>query len=109
LGIETMLTGAGYDACAALDHPWTRFAVTAEREMLAELGGGCQIPIGAHADIEDNKLKLLGIIAAVDGSEIIQGTAEGDLTRPHAIGRELGKALLKKGGARILEKAVGFD
>lgn len=109
LGIETRHSGAGFDACAALDHPWTRFAVTAERAMLAELGGGCQIPIGAHADIEDNKLKLLGVVAATDGSEIVRGTAEGDLTRPQAIGRELGKALLEKGGARILEKAVGFD
>jgi hydroxymethylbilane synthase len=109
LGIETLHAGAGYDACVALDHPWTRFAVTAERAMLAELGGGCQIPIGAHAEIEDNTLKLVGIVAATDGSEIVRGTAEGDLTRPQAIGRELGKALLQKGGARILEKAVGFD
>jgi hydroxymethylbilane synthase len=109
LGIETRLSGAGFDACAALDHPWTRFAVTAERAMLAELGGGCQIPIGAHAVIEENKLKLVGVVAATDGSEIVRGTAEGDLTRPQAIGRELGKALLAKGGARILEKAVGFD
>jgi len=109
LGIETQLSGAGYEACAALDDPWTRFAVTAERAMLAELGGGCQIPIGAHAVIENNKLKLLGVVAATDGSEIVRGTAEGELTRPQAIGRELGKALLQKGGARILEKAVGFD
>jgi len=109
LGIETMPGGAGYHACAALDHPWTRFAVTAERALLAELGGGCQIPIGAHAEIEDDKLKLLGVVAAADGSEIVQGRAEGDLTRPQAIGRELAKALLRKGGARILEKAVGFD
>jgi hydroxymethylbilane synthase len=109
LGIETLHEGRGYEACATLDHPWTRFAVTAERAMLAELGGGCQIPIGAHADIEEHKLKLLGVIAATDGSEIVRGTAEGDLTRPQAIGRELGKALLQKGGARILEKAVGFD
>jgi hydroxymethylbilane synthase len=109
LGIETMHDGAGFEACVALDHPWTRFAVTAERAMLAELGGGCQIPIGAHADIEEHKLKLLGVIAATDGSEIVRGTAEGDLTRPQAIGRELAKALLQKGGARILEKAVGFD
>jgi hydroxymethylbilane synthase len=108
LGIETKLSGAGYAACAPLDHPWTRLAVTAEREMLAELGGGCQIPIGAHAEIEAGVLKLLGIIAAEDGSEIVRGTAEAELTRPRAIGRELGRALLEKGGARILEKKVGL-
>jgi hydroxymethylbilane synthase len=109
LGIETRHTGAGYDACAPLDHPWTRFAVTAEREMLAELGGGCQIPIGAFGAIEHNTLKLVGLVAAVDGSEVVRGTAEGDATRAHEIGRELGRALLQKGAARILEKAVGLD
>jgi hydroxymethylbilane synthase len=109
LGIETRLSGPGYEACAPLDHPWTRFAVTAEREMLAELGGGCQIPIGAHADIDHNTLKLMGLVAATDGSDIVRGTAEGDATRAREIGRELGKALLQKGAARILERAVGFD
>jgi hydroxymethylbilane synthase len=109
LGIETRLSGNGQDACAPLDHPWTRFAVTAEREMLAELGGGCQIPIGAFGEIDHNTLKLVGLVAAVDGSEIVRGTAEGDATRAREIGRELGKALLQKGAARILEKTVGFD
>ncbi|HEY3840645.1 MAG TPA: hydroxymethylbilane synthase [Bryobacteraceae bacterium] len=109
LGIETRLSGAGFDACAPLDHPWTRFAVTAEREMLAELGGGCQIPIGAFGEIDHNTLHLTGLVAAVDGSEIVRGTAEGDATRAKEIGRELGKALLQKGAARILEKTVGFD
>jgi hydroxymethylbilane synthase len=109
LGIETRPGGPGFDACAPLDHPWTRFAVTAEREMLAELGGGCQIPIGAYAEIEHTTLKLIGLVAATDGSEIVRGTAEGDATRAREIGRELGKALLEKGGARILEKTVGFD
>jgi hydroxymethylbilane synthase len=109
LAIETRLSGAGFDACAPLDHPWTRFAVTAEREMLAELGGGCQIPIGAFGEIEHNTLKLVGLVAAVDGSEIVRGTAEGDATRPIEIGRKLGKALLEQGAARILEKTVGFD
>jgi hydroxymethylbilane synthase len=109
LGIETRLTGPGYDACAPLDHPWTRFAVTAERAMLAELGGGCQVPIGAFGEIDHNTLTLTGIVAALDGSEVFGGKAEGDATRAREIGRELAKALLEKGAARILEKIVGFD
>ena len=109
LGIETRLAGAGHDACAPLNDPWSQFAVTAEREMLAELGGGCQIPIGAYAEIADDKLKLVGLVAATDGSEIVRGTADGDMTRPREIGRKLGKALLEQGGARILEKTVGFE
>ena len=109
MGIETRLSGEGFDACAPLDDPWTRFAVTSERAMLSELGGGCQIPIGAFAVIDHNTLKLTGLVAATDGSDIVRGTAEGDATRAHEIGRELGRALLQKGAARILEKTVGLD
>jgi porphobilinogen deaminase len=51
----------------------------------------------------------MGLVAATDGSDIVRGTAAGEATRAREIGRELGKALLQKGAARILERAVGFD
>ena len=53
LAIEARPGGAGWDACRPLDHPPTRAAVTAERGLLAALGGGCQVPIGAHATVEE--------------------------------------------------------
>ena len=51
----------------------------------------------------------MGLVASTDGSDIVRGTAEGDVTRAREIGRELGKALLEQGAARILEKTVGLD
>src|SRR5579864_2550182 len=61
LALESRESGAGKDACAALDHPATRAAVTAERAVLAALGGGCQVPIGAYATVADGRLRLLAI------------------------------------------------
>src|SRR5437868_1021718 len=53
LAIETRERGAGWDACRALDDAPTHAAVLAERGLLGALGGGCQVPIGAHARIEN--------------------------------------------------------
>src|SRR5690349_19684528 len=66
LAIETRAEGAGREACAALDHPSTRAAVTAERGVLATLGGGCQVPIGAHATVDGGRLRLFAIVVAPD-------------------------------------------
>jgi hydroxymethylbilane synthase len=103
LAIETRSSGAGHDACRALDHSATHSAVLAERGVLGSLGGGCQVPIGAHAQIENGKLRLLGIVAAPDGSEIIRAETEGPVHDAEAIGRALGGVLLEGGARRILE------
>jgi hydroxymethylbilane synthase len=103
LAIETRETGAGYDAVRALDDPTTHAAVLAERGVLGSLGGGCQVPIGAHATIENGRLSLLGVVAAPDGSEVIRAEAEGPAEDAEALGRALGAALLERGAKRILE------
>lgn len=103
LAIETRESGAGFDAVRALDDADTHTAVLAEREVLGSLGGGCQVPIGAHARIEDGKLFLLGLVASPDGSEVIRAEAEGPAADAGALGRALGAALLERGAKRILE------
>jgi hydroxymethylbilane synthase len=103
LAIETRETGAGYDAVRALDDPTTHAAVLAERGVLGSLGGGCQVPIGAHATIENGRLSLLGVVAAPDGSEVIRAEADGPAEDAEALGRALGAALLERGAKRILE------
>src|ERR1051326_8119808 len=60
LGIETRTEGAAREICGALDHGPTRAAVTAERAVLASLGGGCQVPIGAYAELAGSALRLSG-------------------------------------------------
>ncbi len=102
LAIETLLSGDGYEACRALDDPWIHFAITAERAMLAELGGGCQVPIGAYATLENTELFLTGGVFSPDGSEMIRYTATGDCTQAVELGKSVAQVLLDRGAARIL-------
>lgn len=103
LAIETLETGAGYDACAPLDDPWTRLPVTAERAMLFELGGGCQVPIGAFGSLDNTELFLTGAVFSPDGATMIRYTATGECTRPAELGRNVAQVLLKRGAQTILD------
>jgi hydroxymethylbilane synthase len=103
LAIETRPSGAGFDACRSLDHGATHAAVRAERGLLGALGGGCQVPIGAHARIEDGRVYLTGVVASPDGSEIIRADTKGTVAGAEESGRTLGRDLLDRGARRILE------
>jgi hydroxymethylbilane synthase len=106
LAIETRAEGAGREACAALDHPSTRAAVTAERGVLATLGGGCQVPIGAHATVDGGRLRLFAIVVAPDGSDIVVAETEGASGEAASLGRALGEQLLAKGAGRMMAAQV---
>jgi hydroxymethylbilane synthase len=101
LAIET--TPLRRVAAGALDHASTRVAITAERAVLASLGGGCQVPIGAHAAIVDGRLRLLGVVASPDGAALVRAELEGRPENAEAMGRELGATLLGRGARRILD------
>ena len=102
LAIETRASGAGFDAVQALDHAPTHAAVAAERGVLAALGGGCQVPIGAHATVSEGRLRLIGVVASTDGSEVVKGSSEGAVADAAVMGRKLGEDLLSRGGRGIL-------
>jgi hydroxymethylbilane synthase len=103
LAIETRASGAGFDAVQAMDHADTHAAVLAERGVLRALGGGCQVPIGAHATVEGGRLQLLGVVASPDGDEVIRGAASGAASQAESLGRALGNELLERGARRILD------
>jgi len=103
LAIEARPGSAGWHACRPLDHAPTRAAVTAERGLLAALGGGCQVPIGAHATVKNGQVRLLAIVASPDGTEVIRGEAEDDVPHAEALGRRLGSELLTRGAKAILD------
>ena len=103
LAIETLAWGAGFEAARLLDHAATHAAVLAERGLLGALGGGCQVPIGAHATVHGDRLRLLGLVASPDGTEIIRGETEGPVGEGERLGRELGASLLERGARGILE------
>jgi hydroxymethylbilane synthase len=90
---------------AFLNHQPTRIAVEAERALLNELGGGCQVPIGAHAEVVNGDIKLIGVVARPDGTLVLRDTRYG--TDPVQLGEELGKSLLERGGRDILREVYG--
>lgn len=86
-----------------LDHAATRVAVLAERALLAGLEGGCQVPIGAAAFVEDDYgLMLHALVASLDGERALHGGLPVDLANPAASGQELARQMLAAGGADIL-------
>jgi len=103
LAIETRASGPGFEACRSLDDAGARAAVTAERAVLLALGGGCQVPIGAHARVEGARLRIVAVVASPDGSALVRGESQGPAGEAPRIGRELGEDLLNRGARRILE------
>ncbi len=103
LGIETRAADADTNALVALlDHPPTRAACTAERTLLNALGGGCQVPIAAHATVHDGCLHLAALVAAMDGSELIQDRLEDDTANAARTGVALAARLRERGADRLL-------
>lgn len=108
LAIETRDDdGSGACVCRKLDDPAARAAVTAERALLRALGGGCQVPIGAYAHLAGGRLFLRAVVAAPDGSEIVNGQGVGSPEDAESIGEELGRELLSRGAREILELVYG--
>ena len=108
LAIETR-SGGGHaeQLCLRLDHAGTRVAVTAERALLAGLGGGCQVPIGAYAKVEDDALHLTAVVCSPDGERLIRRNADGAPGAADELGRRLAEELLEAGADDILEAVYG--
>ena len=85
-----------------LDDPSTRKAVACERAMLNALGGGCQVPIGAHATIHSGALNLTAIVARPDGSRLLRVVESG--IDPEKVGAKAARKLLDQGARAILEQ-----
>ncbi len=93
-----------------LHHEPTGFATAAERAFLREVGGGCQVPMGAWAHLTDEgDLTLDACIAALDGSESYRDQRTGPPEDGKKMGRSLAVELLEAGGAQILEEVLGEE
>ena len=118
LEIEEMLPAVGQGALAVetrvddeetqtllapLDDAQTRAACTAERGLLRALGGGCQLPIAAHAIVQDNHLRLSGLVAASSGATIVRDSLEGSAADAEQLGGELARRLLARGAESLLK------
>jgi hydroxymethylbilane synthase len=118
--IEVMTPAAGQGALAIeirhgdttirgylkfLDDPAARASTTCERALLNKLGGGCQVPIGAFAEVHSDRISLNALVAHPDGTKVLRETRDGD--DPVRLGEEVGETLLKRGGDAILEEVYG--
>ena len=88
---------------ATLDHAPTRAACLAERAFLRRLEGGCQVPIGALARVEGETVVLDGLVASLDGAEVLRETARGPAADPEAVGLALAERLLTRGAGALLD------
>jgi len=93
----------------SLNDETTQQQVEAERVVSRRLFGGCQLPIAAYAEIDQDKIgqemiKITGMVGRVDGSEIIKDSVNGNLQEREALGLKLAEILLKNGADDILKE-----
>lgn len=77
-------------------------ALTAERAVVARLGGGCQMPIGAYAAAAGDELSLMAIVVSLDGARAARAQATGLMTDAERVGARVAERLLAEGAADIL-------
>ncbi|HXG88345.1 MAG TPA: hydroxymethylbilane synthase [Vicinamibacterales bacterium] len=92
------------DAVARICDPDALTMLTAERAVVAALGGGCQMPLGVLATLDGSALDVAGLVASLDGRRIIRATVHGNRGGAAAAGDKLAALLLKKGAAEILDR-----
>jgi hydroxymethylbilane synthase len=91
----------------AIHHPATTAATLAERAFLRALEGGCQIPIGALASTDGGRLTLRGLVADLDGAQILREEETGPVHDAERVGRRLADRLTSLGAAEILDRIRG--
>jgi hydroxymethylbilane synthase len=99
--------GPAFRIAQHLEDPDTRAAITAERAVLAALGGGCQAPMGAHATVESRIIRLRAIMVSPDGTQLIRKAIHGGVDSAAELGHSVGEQLLAAGGKQILEAVYG--
>jgi hydroxymethylbilane synthase len=89
---------------ARADHAATRVCVEAERMFMRIVEGGCEVPLGAWARLEeDDVIVCEGFLASADGSAFVRETARGD--RPAEVGAELARRIMAAGGAELAQRS----
>lgn len=90
------------DMLAFLNDLPTKQATDAERAFLGLIEGGCQVPIGVHAEVENDNVKIEAVIASLDGSKVLRNNITGPAANAADLGRKLGQQMLAEGGEQIL-------
>ena len=89
-------------AVTSIDDASAGAALEAERTVVTRLGGGCQMPIGAYAEVADGAIALVAVVLSLDGARAIRTESRGSMTKPHEVGRAAAEGLLAEGADEIL-------
>ena len=95
-----------HELIAPLNDDETSLCVHAERAFSRRLYGGCQLPIAGQASVSGKQLGLLGLVARVDGSEVLKGELSGDVAEVDELGTALAESLLAQGADKILSELL---
>jgi hydroxymethylbilane synthase len=90
-----------------LDDRSARLTTSCERALLNRMGGGCQVPIGASAELLEGELRLHAVVADPDGGKVLREVRQG--SDPIGLGNIVADALLQQGGDVILRKVYGRE
>jgi hydroxymethylbilane synthase len=96
---------AATEAAEAVTHRDSLVRLTAERALVAALDASCRTPLGAHAELDGNRLALIAFVGLPDGSVWVRDRLEGDRDDPVALGKEVAGRVLGAGGGDVLEQA----
>jgi hydroxymethylbilane synthase len=103
LGIECRANDAEVlEILKVLEDIPSRDRCLAERAFLRELEGGCQVPIGVNTQIENDVLTLTGLVASLDGQQLLKDSISGSAQQAEQLGEDLAKKLRKEGAGEIL-------
>ncbi|HTP41436.1 MAG TPA: hydroxymethylbilane synthase [Nitrospiria bacterium] len=105
LGLECRVDDARiHQLIAPLNDADTAVCVKAERAFLTRLEGGCQVPIAGHAELIGLELRLRGLVANLDGTQLVADEARGPVAQAAELGKGLAERLLDRGAGMILKE-----
>lgn len=108
LGIECRTERADViSMMRALNHESTAACVRAERALSGALSGSCQLPLGSFAQADGGRLRLRGLVASQDGTQLVRAELTGDARAPETLGGELAARLKAQGATEILAALEG--
>jgi hydroxymethylbilane synthase len=105
LAIQTREDDELASLVADLDHPSSRAATTAERAVLASLGGGCMLPVATYARQEGGVLVVEAAVTAEDGARQVRARASGELSEAAALGAGVAERLADLGAMELLQES----
>ncbi len=108
LGVEMLKNHKHFITLQKLNDEESAFCCRLEREFIKGLNGGCQIPIGVHANLMGDEVKIQAVLGLPNGKEVITKEKQGDKTKAFIIVQELLEEFLQSGAKEILEKAQLF-